>query len=436
MGSKQSQLGLYDLRELWSIVPQNGEIVVTRDKITVSNSPSLEIKNRVVHYDYHPGTQSPATGGNRRQLMVSLSDLDYVQGEQYDFTPRSYSGVLHHPLQRNFIPASRYGSTAYSPHKYAKESPSAGEEVKVIRASHHPKVSSVVVLPTEETDEEVDEVYKTERESEHFLHERAPTTIFKTRSMDEGDRRELVALLAQHSGDMEAPIRHWDRQSYDNIKVPMKIEEKLQEHRRVGSKTSPELGERRNSNPMVTDKGVVLAKKLATKHEQKGKLECHVYFTPRTSAEIWPHLVVTVGEEWDFIKVIRKCLADMQRTIKRGDRCGTHDWIFDYHPNKELWKIKKDLKVLFGRRALTFRDSNLKKQIKEATNEFVNKMWIVTKDSAEEKKHSKRRSRVNRNNLDSSAKSRVRVKPSTIRNGAINFPRSYTTGDVRLFKRN
>jgi len=138
--------------------------------------------------------------------------------------------------------------------------------------------------------------------------------------------------------------------------------------------------ERKKSGNLKTEEGVVLAKKLATQAEQKGMRECHVYFTPRTSAEIWPPLVVTVGEDWDFLKVMRKSIADLQRSVNKGERDGTHDWLFNYHPNKNIKKMRQDLKVLFGRKVVSFRDSNLKKCVKDVTGDFINKMWILRKD--------------------------------------------------------
>lgn len=130
-----------------------------------------------------------------------------------------------------------------------------------------------------------------------------------------------------------------------------------------------------------TANGVGLQKKITTSYQHKGKLECHVYFTPRTSVEVWPHLAVTVREDWDFLKVMRKSIAEIQRAIKKGDRDGTHDWVFAYEPNKQVKKIKKELRVLFGGMAIEFSDSNLKKKIKTKAEGFVNKMWVLPKKS-------------------------------------------------------
>lgn len=148
--------------------------------------------------------------------------------------------------------------------------------------------------------------------------------------------------------------------------------------------------ERKNSQVLQNEQGVLLKKKLATQLEQKGMRECHVYFTPRTSAEIWPPLIVTVGEEWDFVKVMRKSIAELQRCINKGDRDGTHDWLFDYHPNKNIKEIKNDLKVLFGPKVICFRCSHLKKCIKDVTTDFINKVWILQK---EDDKHYRQRTR-------------------------------------------
>merc|ERR1719461_1558476 len=123
--------------------------------------------------------------------------------------------------------------------------------------------------------------------------------------------------------------------------------------------------------PIHNEDGRVILKKLATRHEQKGARECQVFFTPRNPTKQWPHLVVTVGESWPWIKIMRKSLAQVQRTLKKGDRGGSHDWVFNYHPNKEIKKIRKELKVLLGARGLEFVGGNLKKPISAATKDFV-----------------------------------------------------------------
>merc|ERR550534_177090 len=138
----------------------------------------------------------------------------------------------------------------------------------------------------------------------------------------------------------------------------------------------------KRDKPVVirNEDGAILSKKLATQAEQKGMRECHVYFTPRTSAEIWPPLVVTVGEDWNFLKVMRKSIANYQRSTRKGERDGTHDWLFEYNPNKDVKKIRTELKVLFGPKVVSFRDSHLRKNLKDVTKEFINKMWILQKN--------------------------------------------------------
>merc|ERR1719461_540315 len=132
--------------------------------------------------------------------------------------------------------------------------------------------------------------------------------------------------------------------------------------------------------PIHNEDGRVILKKLATSHEQKGARECQVFFTPRNPTRQWPHLIVTVGETWPWIKIMRKSLATIQKSIKKGDRKGTHDWVFGYHPNKDIRKIRKELKVLLGNGGLEFRDGLLKKKVNAATKDFVNKIWVIQKD--------------------------------------------------------
>jgi len=216
--------------------------------------------------------------------------------------------------------------------------------------------------------------------SSEVIYERKPTTLFQTfLDTATASEAEVEACLQQLGGAAEQKL-----DGETNIEMTP---------RKVHCITPPK-----------TPDGIVLPKKIATVYEQKGKRECHVYFTPRTSAEVWPHLVVTVCEDWSFLKVMRKSIAEMQRAIKKGDRDGTHDWVFEYHPNKQVRKIKKELRVLFGGTAIEFRGSNLKKRINTVAEDFVNKMWVVPKRSIGEK-DSERQSR--------SLSSQVRVRRAT-----------------------
>jgi len=439
MGTQQSELGLYDLRDLWNYVPVGGEIVVTREKITVSNSPTLEIKRRVLLHDLKP-----------RNKFLNLQRNMYSDDYDPDLTPATSLDRPISPIDVTPLPIrssrTKYGSMC-STHGSIDE----GKHV----TPKHSKVSSLILLNPGQFTTEGDLHYPylsfggedtnlapeftSSVEKLDYNYDRRPTTLFRTRSNISEDKMTVQRILAQNPDEAEVQGRDWEKlleQKSENF-----LDADIDEHQEVKCEESSELMYNPSPvvpDPITTDKGVVLLKKLATQFEQKGKLECHVYFTPRTSAEIWPHLIVMVDETWDFIKVMRKALAEMQRKINIGDRDGTHDWIFDYHPNREVSKIRKDLKILFGPRALRFRDSNLKKIIKESTSDFVNKMWILQKSNVSDK-HRRGRSR----GASKSRKSRASSEPSTGRTRSISvdmhneYPRrfrrqgSYSTKNVQ-----
>ena len=127
---------------------------------------------------------------------------------------------------------------------------------------------------------------------------------------------------------------------------------------------------------------------------------------------------------------MRKSIAELQRAINKGDRDGTHDWVFGYHPNKEVRKIKKELKILFGRRAIEFRDSNLKKPIKSMTKDFVNKLWILQKKNIGD---NSRRGRSSLSVLSLGGHARAKSQPPLI--GKQNSMSSVQTGHKSRRKR-
>jgi len=429
MGTQHSELGLYDLRDLWNYVPAGGEIVVTREKITVSNSPTLEIKRRVLLHDLKPG-----------DMLVNLPRNMYSDDYDPDLTPATSLDRPISPIDVTPLPI-RSNRTRYGSMRSTYGSIDEGRHM----TPKHSKVSSLILLNPGQFPSEGDLHYPDlgfggedtipepgftpSMEKLDYL-ERMPTTLFRTRSSLSKDKMTLQRIFAKNPDEAEGQGRHWERlleQKSVNL-----LDADIDEHEEVKCVETSDLMYNPSplaTNPITTDKGVVLLKKLATQFEQKGKLECHVYFTPRTSAEIWPHLIVMVDETWHFIKVMRKALAEMQRKINIGDRDGTHDWIFDYHPNREVSKIRKDLKILFGPRALRFRDSNLKKIIKESTSDFVNKMWILQKSSVSDK-HRRGRSR---GAGSKSRKNRASSEPSTGRTRSISVDRP--KGYPRRFQR-
>jgi len=340
MGLQCSQEKPFDLSVLWSTLPPNAEIIITREKITITEKPSLpklDVSNRVIYENFKIAeehdlwaNQSKRIPDDKGSVKEGFNSTNWVTWLN---VPSSAEAAIQPHIK---LDISR--TTSIEIEKELEMSP----EVEII--SQRPPVFT----QTSSSSDWIDET-----------PERKPTTIFNTYqdSVTDSEAGGSVELLFQQQDD--AVERTLDCKTDVDI-TPKEV------HR---------------MSPVLTATGAVLPKKIATVYEQKGKLECHVYFTPRTSAEIWPRLVVTVNEDWSFLKVIRKSIAEIQRAIKKGDRDGTHDWVFAYHPNKEVYKIKKELRVLFGATAIEFRDSNLKKKIKTMTKDFVNKVWVLQKKS-------------------------------------------------------
>jgi len=421
MGTQHSELGLYDLRDLWNYVPAGGEIVVTRDKITVSNSPTLEIKNRVLLDDLNPSDLV---------LNLNLSQVHYSNSEfENAISPKTSLSV---PMSPEIKPVTLPATRSYSNRWESRRNTYGSIDEATHLTPKHSKVSSVVLLSPEQflnqddlyggqsfggfdTMENIQEVSLSEDRDDYL--DRMPTTVFRT-----GSSRTLRTMYANDVDEEE------DQGSWVDEKSESIADSNIDEHEEAKTPGASDLIYHPmpvTATPITTDKGIVLLKKLATQYEQKGQLECHVYFTPRTSAEIWPHLIVMVDENWQMIKVLRKALAEMQRTIKIGDREGTHDWIFDYHPNKNIKKIRKELKILFGPRALNFRDSNLKKMIKDSTSDFINKMWILQKSDYSGKQR-RGRSRGATSRSKGSMKNRSSSQPTRpSRSISVDLPKGY-----------
>jgi len=418
MGTQHSDLGLYDLRDLWNYVPAGGEIVVTRDKITVSNTPTLEIKNRVLLDDLNPS-----------DMVLNLSQIQYSNSQLETVISPEISITL--PVSPEIKPVTIPIRT-WSNRWEKKLSTYASIDEGTHLTPKHSKVSSMILLSPDEflneddlyspqglgedTMENIQEISQSEDRDDYL--DRMPTTVFRTsKSMT------LRDMYVKDVDDVEDQGSWVDEKSESIVDSNM---DENEERKTPAGSDSIYHPMPVTETPITTDKGVVLLKKLATQYEQKGKLECHVYFTPRTSAEIWPHLIVMVDETWQFIKVLRKALAEMQRYIRIGDREGTHDWIFDYDPNKNIKKIRKELKILFGPRALNFRDSNLKKIIKDSTSDFINKMWILQKSEFSGKQR-RGRSRGAVSRSKGSVQNRASSQPSTRpgRSISVDLPKGY-----------
>jgi len=388
MGNHCTQAGFTNLGTLWDTVPAGGEVIITREKVTIKGRPTLDIGKSVVSDSVNPSTYG--------QLMVSLSELT---GEDRDAfrspairvidqrTPEGLSQNYYHAKiedrrsrRGEFIPELTAAGVLYNSPTPSKEdspeiylTPDSQSEYSIEFSSRlRNETGSLFQLPR---------IHASGYEN---FGDISPTTLFTTSSIAEQNQNML---------DLENYLKHQASPTASVILPAASVESKFDET--VSPPFGPEqlsdedkvalirLG--RKSAVVTNEEGYILAKKIATQAEQKGMRECHVYFTPRTCADIWPPLVVTVGENWDFVKVMRKAIANLQRSMVKGERDGTHDWLYDYNPNKDIWKIKKDLKVLFGRKIVSFRDSHLKKIVKDVTSDFINKMWILQKDEKNQK---------------------------------------------------
>jgi len=126
--------------------------------------------------------------------------------------------------------------------------------------------------------------------------------------------------------------------------------------------------------------GEVISKKLATQEELDGAIIAHVYFTTARPGK-WPPFIISVPKDYNFMKLMRKAISGMQKTIRKGER-PSHDWIFKYHVNRQIPKMRSELKVLFGRKKVEFRGTNLNKGLESAKlDPVVNRFWILPKKS-------------------------------------------------------
>jgi len=137
-------------------------------------------------------------------------------------------------------------------------------------------------------------------------------------------------------------------------------------------------GLKRQDTLVLSESGTVITKKLATQEELDGAILAHVYFTTARSGK-WPPFIISVPKDYNFMKLMRKAIAGMQKTILKGER-PSHDWIFKYHVNKQIAEMRKELKVLFGRKKVEFRGTNLNKGLESANlDPVVNRFWILPK---------------------------------------------------------
>jgi len=121
--------------------------------------------------------------------------------------------------------------------------------------------------------------------------------------------------------------------------------------------------------------GETIKEKLLTQSDRPDHFQAHVYFSYKRAGDIVPNLVLHLPKSWTFLKLVRKSLAVIQRKTSEED-ARTILWVFRYHPNQNLKKIRENIRVIFGEKGVSFRGSNLKKEIGPYLTKFINKFWL------------------------------------------------------------
>jgi len=124
-----------------------------------------------------------------------------------------------------------------------------------------------------------------------------------------------------------------------------------------------------------TRTGEIIKDKLLTQSDRPDHFQAHVYFSYKRAGDVAPNLVLHLPKSWTFLKLVRKSLAVIQRKISEEDATNIL-WVFRYHPNQNLQKIRENIRVIFGEKGVSFRGSNLKKEIGPYLTKFINKFWL------------------------------------------------------------
>jgi len=215
-------------------------------------------------------------------------------------------------------------------------------------------------------------------------YDRMPTTVFETLTTPRKKKSSKRLKIIDEKKALEAAQRHEQEVTdaaarLEKVGAIPKQEELLMD------------GRGRRQTMVTTATGKVISKKLATAVELEGCIIAHIFFSTMRGNRNFPPLVVTIPKNWPFIKMMRKGMAGMQKTIKKGER-PSHDWIYKYHVNKDVSKMRKDIKILFGDKKIEYRGSNLNKKIETAALEpFVNRFWILPRKVEKNKYYRGRR---------------------------------------------
>jgi len=283
-------------------------------------------------------------------------------------------GAKHYEDEEDFFPTRRIDLSFHNPgsnHMPAKKR--LDELVVTGKPVSLRPLRTELVLDIDEIERESTKHLR-EEESEEWdekkhEYERQPTTLFDTATTPRGKKQTRERKLSKV--EENKIIEHAER--LEKVGAIPKQEE------------LPVDGRGRRQTLVTTATGKVITKKLATAEELEGCIIAHMFFCTMRGNKNFPPLIITVPRDWPFIKMMRKALAGMQKTINKGER-PSHDWIYNYHVNKDKPKIMKDLKVLVGDKKVEYRGSNLKKKLETAALEpFVNRFWILPRKAEKNK---------------------------------------------------
>jgi len=131
-----------------------------------------------------------------------------------------------------------------------------------------------------------------------------------------------------------------------------------------------------------TDGEFTLEKHVTRRKLGSDSIQVQAHFTPVSQRMKHSPISVFAKISWPFLTLIRKAMADKQRNTIKGEN-SMFDWVFKYNVNKDIPKIKSEIKILFGPRFIEFRGSNLKKKISDFLGNqtggasFMIHVWVL-----------------------------------------------------------
>jgi len=266
--------------------------------------------------------------------------------------------------------------------------PYSGQDLKQIKNKHASRVSMSPIHGNSP-------VRGSKNESRHISWE--PLVDSRSAQVSQNVPRQTVEYAPvvdedlerdslDYSEDMVDSNQYEEEYSYRSEYLETNTED-LPESKQIHPRTTSGGQHQQREDSMIqTKNGVVIGKKLAVRDDVgMDKIQVQVHFTPESQRVKYPPLLVFADKSWTFLTLIRKAIADKQRSLVEGE-IPVFDWIFDYDVNNGIPKLKSGVKVIFGPQYLVFRDSNLKKKVDSfvdyhmTKNSFVIKLWVFPKE--------------------------------------------------------